>query len=79
LNDSSNPIISIDLSDGSTFRFDSLEDASAWLDKEQAAFGWLTEGGTQAGAGGRIKPSTTIRQINECPQREIEPVEARTG
>jgi hypothetical protein len=51
VNESSIPIISIDLSDGSTFKFDSFEDASVWLDKEQAAFGWLAEGGTQAGAG----------------------------
>jgi hypothetical protein len=51
VDDLANPIISIDLSDGSEFRFDSFDELSNWLDKEQAAFRWLIEGGPQAGAG----------------------------
>jgi hypothetical protein len=49
VNDIASPIISIDLSDGSKFRFDSFDELSAWLEKELAAFRWLVDGGPQAG------------------------------
>jgi uncharacterized protein DUF6161 len=51
VNNTPNPILSIDLSDGATFKFDNFDDVSAWLEKEQAAFSWLIDGGAQAGAG----------------------------
>lgn len=51
MNDISNPLLSIDLSDGATFRFENHDEIVAWLDKEQSAFEWLLEGGAQAGSG----------------------------
>jgi hypothetical protein len=64
----SNPILSIDLSDGAQFRFATIAEISEWIEKEQSSFSWLIEGGSQAGAGvsglrnSFVNSANTLRQ-----------------
>jgi hypothetical protein len=51
VNDISNPILSIDLSDGLQFRFSTFDEIARWIEKERSAFQWLFDGGAQAGGG----------------------------
>jgi hypothetical protein len=64
----SNPVLSIDLSDGAHFRFATIDEISEWLEREQSSFQWLIEGGPQAGAGvsglrnSFVNSANTLRQ-----------------
>jgi uncharacterized protein DUF6161 len=68
VNDISKPIFAIDLSDGSQLRFATLAEIAAWIEKEQSAFRWLTEGGPQAGGGVANLRATFINSVNSLRQ-----------
>jgi Family of unknown function (DUF6161) len=65
----SNPVLSIDLSDGAQFRFATIAEIAQWLEKEQSAFGWLIEGGPQAGAGVSGLRNTFVNSANTLRQQ----------